>query len=76
MISEEEEKIAFVPPPEQIAALPELLTTREVADLLRIHPNTVRKWYNKGFLRGYRVGPRGDRRFPREDLIRILDLHQ
>ena len=46
----------------------ELLTTSEVAQLLRVHPNTVRQWANKGLLHAYRLGPRRDRRFRREDV--------
>ena len=39
-----------------------MLTTTEVADLLHVHPNTVRQWSNNGLLRVFRLGPRGDRR--------------
>lgn len=56
----------------ELGSLPELLTTREVAELLHIHPNTVRKWYKQGILKGYRIGPRGDRRFPKEEIQRLL----
>ena len=45
-----------------------MLTTTEVANLLYVHPNTVRHWTNKRLLRAYRLGPRGDRRFEREDV--------
>ncbi len=45
-----------------------LLRTNEVASLLGIHTNTVRRWANEGFLKSYRVGKRGDRRFRREDV--------
>ena len=44
------------------------LTTSDVAHLLNIHINTVRRWSNKGILKSYRIGPRGDRRFNREDI--------
>jgi len=46
----------------------QMLTTTEVARLLHIHPNTVRQWTNRGLLRAYRLGPRGDRRFKPEDV--------
>ena len=46
----------------------QMLTTTEVAQLLRVHPNTVRQWANKGLLRAYRLGTRRDRRFKREDV--------
>jgi DNA-binding transcriptional MerR regulator len=34
--------------------------------------NTVRRWSNQGILRAYRLGPRGDRRFKREDIALLL----
>ena len=45
-----------------------LLTTKQVARLLHIHPNTVRRWSNKGILKSYRISKRGDRRFRKEDV--------
>ncbi len=49
-----------------------MLTVREVADLLHIHANTVRRWSDQGILRAYRIAHRGDRRFRREDVARFL----
>jgi excisionase family DNA binding protein len=49
-----------------------MLTVREVALLLHIHPNTVRRWSNRGKIRTYRITPRGDRRFRREEIARFL----
>jgi excisionase family DNA binding protein len=45
-----------------------ILTSRDVAFLLNVHINTVRRWQNQGYLPGYRIGPRGDRRFRLEDI--------
>jgi len=49
-----------------------MLTTSEVAYLLNVHINTVRRWSNQGILKAYRVGPRGDRRFYRDDITAFL----
>jgi excisionase family DNA binding protein len=49
-----------------------MLTTSDVAQLLGLHPNTVRRWNKKGILKSYRITPRGDRRFRREDVDGFL----
>jgi excisionase family DNA binding protein len=49
-----------------------LLTTSEVARLINVHINTVRRWSNQGILKTYRIGSRGDRRFERDDVVRFL----
>jgi excisionase family DNA binding protein len=53
-------------------AIDPMLTTSEVARLLNVHINTVRRWSNQGVLKTYRIGSRGDRRFHREDIARFL----
>ncbi len=45
-----------------------MLTVKEVADLLNVHPLTIRRWEKKGHLKSYRIGPKGVIRFNREDL--------
>jgi len=50
----------------------DMLTVREVARLLHVNPNTLRRWSNKGRIRAYRISPRGDRRFKREEIARFL----
>jgi excisionase family DNA binding protein len=50
----------------------QMLTVREVAHLLHVHSNTVRRWANHGLIRAYRINRRGDRRFKREDFARFL----
>jgi len=49
-----------------------MLTVRQIARILNVHINTVRWWDGKGVLKAYRVGPRGDRRFSREDVALFL----
>lgn len=49
-----------------------MLTTGGVAQLLGVHPNTVRHWSENGILKSYRIGPRGDRRFRWEDVDDFL----
>lgn len=51
----------------------DMFTPTEVAQLLNVHINTVRRWSNLGILKSYRIGPRGDRRFSREELERFLN---
>ncbi len=50
----------------------DMLTVREVARLLHVHPNTLRRWSNSGRITAYRITARGDRRFKREDVARFL----
>jgi len=49
-----------------------MLTISEVAQLLNVHINTVRRWSNQGALKSYRIGSRGDRRFRQEDIASFL----
>jgi excisionase family DNA binding protein len=49
-----------------------MLTARELARFLNVHINTVRRWDESGMLKAYRIGPRGDRRFSREDVTLFL----
>jgi excisionase family DNA binding protein len=49
-----------------------VLTVWQIARLLNVHINTVRRWNGKGALEAYRVGSRGDRRFGREDIAMFL----
>jgi len=49
-----------------------VLRTGDVARLLNVHVNTVRRWSNEGILAAYRIGHRGDRRFKRHDIAAFL----
>ncbi len=50
-----------------------MLNVEEVARILNVHINTVRRWSNNGMIKTYRVGPRGDRRYQYDDVTRFLD---
>jgi len=49
-----------------------MFTTRELAKFLNVHINTVRRWSDQGVIKSYRIGPRGDRRFSRDDVLSFL----
>lgn len=49
-----------------------ILTCAEAARVLRVHPNTVRRWADAGKLPSVRLGTRGDRRFKREELEKVV----
>jgi excisionase family DNA binding protein len=49
-----------------------MLTVREVSQILHVHSNTLRRWSDLGIIKAYRIGPRGDRRFRQEDIDLLL----
>lgn len=49
-----------------------LLTLREACAMLKCHPNTLRNWNRKGILKAVRIGERGDRRYKKEDIVKLL----
>ena len=49
-----------------------MLTVREVSQILHVHSNTLRRWSDQGIIKAYRIGPRGDRRFKQEDISQLL----
>ena len=51
--------------------LPVILTTREVADLLRVHPNTVLHWVKTGEIKPV-PSPGRLKKFRREDIERMV----
>ena len=60
----------------QLGVEKRLLTLREVAKILRVHPNSVRRWADNGLIRSCRIGVRGDRRFMVEDIHSYLELSE
>lgn len=54
--------------------LPDLLTIREVAQLLRVSPLTIKRWGKKGKLPAIRINSRGDRRYKKDVVLRLLGV--
>ncbi len=54
--------------------LPDLLTIREVAEILRVSPLTIKRWGKKGKLPAIRINSRGDRRYKKEVVNRLLGV--
>ena len=49
-----------------------MLTATEVAEMLHLHVNTVKRLGDRGELPFYRVCKRGDRRFRLDDVMKFL----
>ena len=56
--------------------LPDLLTVREVADVLRVSPLTIKRWGKRGKLPAIRINSRGDRRYKKEAVLWLLGITQ
>ena len=54
--------------------LPDLLTVREVAEVLRVSPLTIKRWGKKGKLPFIRINSRGDRRYKKEVVFAALGM--
>lgn len=54
--------------------LPDLLTVREVAEILRVAPLTIKRWGKKGKLPFIRINSRGDRRYKKEAVLWMLGI--
>ena len=50
-----------------------LLKLREAAEILSVHPNTLRLWDRKGLLVAVRIGERKIRRGRLEDIRRFIE---
>jgi excisionase family DNA binding protein len=55
--------------------LPDLLTIREVADILRVSPLTLKRWGKRGKLPAIRINSRGDRRYKRDTVLYLLGIN-
>lgn len=58
-----------------LSNLPDLLTIREVSELLRVSALTIKRWGKKGKLPAIRINSRGDRRYKKEVILRLLGEH-
>lgn len=54
--------------------LPDLLTIREVSELLRVSPLTIKRWGKRGKLPAIRINSRGDRRYKKEAVLWLLGM--
>ncbi len=54
--------------------LPDLLTVREVSELLRVSPLTIKRWGKRGKLPAIRINSRGDRRYKKEAILWLLGM--
>ncbi len=54
--------------------LPDLLTVREVADLLRVSTLTIKRWVKRGKISAIRINTRGDLRFKKETILWLLGI--
>lgn len=59
-----------------IENMPDLLTVREVAELLRVSPLTIKRWGKRGKLPAIRINSRGDRRYKKEAVLYLLGIQQ
>ena len=53
-----------------------MITASEVAEMLHLHVNTVKRLGDRGELRFYRVCKRGDRRLRLEDVLAFLSKNR
>ena len=60
----------------KLESMPDLLTVREVSELLRVSPLTIKRWGKRGKLPAIRINSRGDRRYKKEAVLWLLGLQQ
>lgn len=59
-------------PKVSLSDLPDLITIREVASLLRVSSLTIKRWGKKGKLPAIRINSRGDRRYKKTVVLKLL----
>ena len=70
----EDKQVSQTKPKLSLNNLPDLLTVREVAELLRVSPLTIKRWGKRGKLPAIRINSRGDRRYKKEAVMWLLGL--
>lgn len=50
-----------------------LYSLKEACELLKVHPQTLRQWDRKGILSAVRIGQRKDRRYRKEDIMKLIN---
>jgi excisionase family DNA binding protein len=62
--------------PIKLDELPDLLTVREVAEILRVSPLTIKRWGKRGKLPAIRINSRGDRRYRKQSVLYLLGIQE
>ncbi len=52
--------------------IPELITLKEACEILKVHPNTLRQWDNKGILNAVRLGVKKVRKYRKTDIEKFI----
>lgn len=60
----------------KLSNLPDLMTVKEVAELFRVSPLTIKRWGKRGKLNPIRINSRGDRRYKKEAVLWVLGMQE
>lgn len=69
-----DQTVSNAKPSISLESMPDLLTVREVAQLLRVSPLTIKRWGKRGKLPAIRINSRGDRRYKKEAVLWLLGI--
>lgn len=51
----------------------QIVSLETAAGMLGVHKETLRRWDRKSILKAIRLGPRKDRKYKKEDLLKFLN---